>query len=371
MYATFLRPALFAMSRHDPEKVHDAVLDRLAWASERRWALRLLERTSSAPSGEGRTIFGLHFPNPLGLASGLDKNGRALPALAALGFGFVEAGTVTRHGQEGNPRPRITRLVADRALVNKMGFPNQGADRVASAQDRAAQPVRVPLGWNISKSMVTSLDEAAGDYLYTLRRLHDHGDFFTVNVSSPNTPGLRRLQERGALEHLVGAVCREAAELARGSGRSAPKPVLVKIAPDLSAGQIEDIVGIALSSGVSGIIATNTTIERPGLRRPTDAAGGLSGPPLFPRAVEVVRTLSKLLDGRLPIIGVGGIASPDDAHAMLEAGADLLQVYTGFVYQGPRLVRRINAEVRRAWLASGAARALRPPVQMEPAATPR
>ncbi|MFD7654863.1 quinone-dependent dihydroorotate dehydrogenase [Actinosynnema sp. NPDC059797] len=340
VYKSVVRKALFQMHGGDAERVHETTLGLLEKLSP---AARLVPRR---PALE-RTVFGVRFPNPVGLAAGLDKNGRALPAWGALGFGFVEVGTVTRHPQPGNPKPRLFRLRASEAIINRMGFNNDGAQALA---DRLARlgPLSVPLGISLGKSKVTPVEEAVGDYQASLRALYRFGDYFAVNISSPNTPGLRGLQDRGALTELLSGLNGTARELAGGA---TPKPILVKIAPDLTDEAIGELLEVCADHGVSGLIATNTTLSRDGLAPADQAlageAGGLSGKPLGARAREVVRFVSRRTDGKLPIIGVGGIASADDAKRMLDAGASLVQVYTGFIYEGPGLVRRINRSLVR------------------------
>jgi dihydroorotate dehydrogenase len=342
LFKTVIRPILFTATQNDPEIAHHWVMNGLAWASRHQLLLKMIAAVSAykAPVLE-QTLFGLHFPNPVGLAAGFDKNGRALPALAALGFGFLEAGTVTRHRQPGNERPRIIRLAADEALINRMGFPNDGADAIAERLRRRPRPP-IPVGWSLGKSKITPQEEALEDYLYSLRKLHDLADFFTINVSSPNTPGLRKLQDKGPLDRLLQALVQESEHLAEVSGREQARPVLVKIAPDLSEGQIDDVIEVCLDRHVRGIIATNTTLSREGLRQATSESGGLSGRPLYARALSLVRTLCKKLDGQLPVIGVGGIFGPDEARRMFDAGASLLQVYTGFIYEGQAIIKHIN-----------------------------
>lgn len=343
VFDSLVRPALFALSRRDPEVAHELVMRPLALVSRMPPALRLVEALVGAGGpARPREALGLWFRNPVGLAGGFDKNGLALPALAALGFGFIEAGGVTRFPQAGQPRPRIIRFPADGALINRMGLPNLGADAVAARLSRAPRPA-IPIGWQIAKSKDTPLEEAPEDCAYTLRKLYPYGDYFSVNVSSPNTPGLRTLQERGPLEALLRILHATARELA-GSGQ--PKPILLKIAPDLDWPALDDILAACLNTGVGGIIATNTTTAREGLHSATDEAGGLSGRPLGPRARAVVRYLADRLGGRLPIIGVGGIFTPDDARAMFDAGATLIQIYTSFIYQGPGLIARINRAIK-------------------------
>src|SRR5579875_2600642 len=265
-YKPLIRPAFFRASAHDPEIAHHQVMNMLALVSRYPVLLKMLTVANAyqSPSLE-RTIFGIRFPNPVGLAGGFDKNGLALPALAALGFGFLEAGTVTRYRQPGNDRPRIFRLPEDNALINRMGFPNDGADAIAERLARRPKP-NIPVGWSIGKSKVTPQEEAVDDYLYSLRKLYDYADFFTINVSSPNTPGLRELQEKEPLQHLLRSIVQEAEALARQMGRETARPVLVKISPDLSKGQLDDVIEVCLACRIRGIIATNTTLSREGLR---------------------------------------------------------------------------------------------------------
>jgi dihydroorotate dehydrogenase len=279
-------------------------------------------------------VFGVSFPNPVGLAAGMDKDGRALRSWPALGFGFVEVGTVTWHPQPGNDRPRVFRLVGDEAIVNRMGFNNAGARHLAARLARLARlgPLKVPLGISLGKSKVTPLGDAVEDYLESLRALAPYGDYFAVNVSSPNTPGLRQLQDRTFLGELLEAL--------RGA---TDKPLVVKIAPDLTDAALGDLVDVCLARGVAGLIATNTTIERPGVSTPE--TGGLSGRPLAARAREVVAFVAK--ESGLPVIGVGGVLDPDDAARLVDAGASLVQIYSGLVYRGPGLVRAAVRAVTR------------------------
>jgi dihydroorotate dehydrogenase len=287
-----------------------------------------------------RHVFGLRFPNPIGLAAGFDKNARAVPALAALGFGFVEVGTITRHPQAGNPRPRLFRLPEDGALINRMGFNNDGAEAVAARLARLPA-LAVPLGISLGKSKTTPLEEAEADYLASLDTLYPYGDYFAVNVSSPNTPGLRDLQQHDRLERLLAALTARLRERAAAEGRPQPRPLLVKLAPDLDDAALEDVAAVSLARGVDGLIATNTTLARDGLTHAVDEPGGLSGRPLLARALAVVRRLRTLAGDRLPIIGCGGLTTPDDARRFLDAGATLLQVYTAFIYEGPMLPRQL------------------------------
>jgi dihydroorotate dehydrogenase len=340
LYQHFARPLLFRLTRHDPERAHTLLLALLAAAGHAPPLLRLLAHTWSVrhPALE-RTVCGIRFPNPVGLAAGWDKDGLALPALAALGFGHIEAGTVTWHAQPGNPRPRVFRLPASEALINRMGFNNQGAPALA-ARLRRAPPLPVPLGISLGKSRRTPPERAVHDYCASLRLLAPYARYIAVNVSSPNTPGLRALQERAHLEALIGALQRERQQM-QAHGDPAP-PLLLKVAPDLSEAALLDVLQVCADFAVSGIIATNTTTSRDGLREPIDEAGGLSGRPLRDVSRQIVAFLSRETGGRLPLIGVGGIFDADDARRMLEAGASLVQLYTGFIYRGPGLVRAIN-----------------------------
>ncbi len=339
MFTAIIRPVLFRVSHDDPEIAHHLIMRQLELASRVPAALRIIEASLAYRDPRlVREVLGLRFPNPVGLAGGFDKNGRALPALAALGFGFIEAGGVTRYPQPGQARPRIFRLPEDQALINRMGLPNEGAVAIAERLAHSPRP-RIPIGWQIAKSKVTPLDEAVDDYLFSLRKLYPFGDYFTLNVSSPNTPELVRLQERAPLEALLRAVVEESMRLA---GPNRPKPILVKISPDLTQPAIDDVIEVALATGARGIIATNTTVSREGLQSDPHEAGGLSGRPLFARALEVVRYLGEQVQGRLPIIGLGGIFGPDDAKRMFDAGASLIQIYTSFIYEGPGIIGHLN-----------------------------
>ncbi|MEV4628713.1 quinone-dependent dihydroorotate dehydrogenase [Micromonospora sp. NPDC049523] len=334
IFERVVRPALFRLGGGDAETAHEWTLHRLAALSGRPAALAAL-RSAYAVSAP-RRVFGLDFPNPVGLAAGMDKNGVALPAWPALGFGFVEVGTVTAHAQPGNPRPRLFRLPQSTAVINRMGFNNDGAQ--ALAHRLAAGPaLRVPLGISLGKSKVTPLDDAVGDYVASYRALREHGDYFAVNVSSPNTPGLRALQDRAHLDALLDALVGE-------------KPVLVKIAPDLTEPAIAELLRVCLDRGAAGVIATNTTLGRGGLAAADEPrgteTGGLSGRPLTVRAREVVSFVHRETGGALPVIGVGGIMDPDDANRLFDAGASLVQLYTGFIYRGPGLARAIARSAR-------------------------
>ena len=347
IYQRFIRRALFSVGGGDAEVAHERTLSALSTVARSASLLAGLRRCFAVEVP--RTVFGVRFPNPVGLAAGMDKNGDAVRAWPALGFGYVEVGTVTRHPQPGNPRPRLYRLPASAALINRMGFNNDGA--TALAQRLAALgPLATPLGISIGKSKITPLPEAIEDYLFSLRSLYPYGDYIAINVSSPNTPGLRSLQDRSALSELLGALQQESALLAV-NGHRRRLPLLVKIAPDLTDHAIGELLDVCAENAVAGVIAGNTTVERTGLA-PSDArigteAGGLSGAPLTTRARAVVRFVHTQTGGTLPIIGVGGIGSPDDALRMFDAGADLIQIYTAFIYRGPGLIRQINQTLVR------------------------
>jgi dihydroorotate dehydrogenase len=351
-YERLLRPILFRYGGGDPERVHEATLAALSRLSAGRAGqatLRALTRHYRYPADNSTSVFGLRFPNPVGLAAGLDKDGRALLAWPALGFGFIEVGTVTRHAQPGNPRPRLFRLPGSQAVINRMGFNNAGAGALATRLGKlaiAGRSLPVPLGISLGKSKVTPIDEAVGDYLASLRALYRFGDYFAINVSSPNTPGLRSLQDRDQLAELVKALVGEARTM---SGAERPKPILVKVAPDLTDSALAEVLEVCAGHGVAGMIATNTTLSRDGLATADQAvaeqAGGLSGRPLTERAREVVSFIHREAGDRLPVIGVGGVLEAGDALRLLDAGAALVQVYTGFIYRGPELVRQINRAV--------------------------
>ncbi len=286
-----------------------------------------------------RTVFGLEFPNPIGIAAGFDKDAMLIDPLADMGFGFVEIGTVTPRPQVGNPQPRLFRLPADQGLINRMGFNNRGME--AAAERLKKRKSSVIIGGNIGKNKITPNHQAVEDYIKCFDQLFPWVDYFVVNVSSPNTPGLRELQEKEPLLHLLNAL------QDRNGRQEHPKPILLKIAPDLTHGQLDDIIEIVQSSGTAGIVATNTTVERSGLNSDPNTVqkagqGGLSGAPLKDMSTEVIRYLSHKSHGSIPIIGVGGVFTVQDAWEKLQAGACLVQVYTGFIYEGPLMVKRLN-----------------------------
>ncbi len=371
LYTTALRPLLFSGLQVDPEWIHERLLHTLARLDQPqpppllRAALTWTEQIFTVPDPRlEQSLWGLTFTNPLGLAAGFDKDGQAIGIWPQIGFGFAEVGTVTFHAQPGNPQPRLFRLLADRAVLNRMGFNNQGAaalaTRLQAYRERQAQrgvgvppaPARetsippapalpVPIGVNFGKSKQTDLEDAIADYLGSFRLLQPWGDYFVVNVSSPNTPGLRSLQMAEQLGPLLAALQQE---------NTTGKPLLLKIAPDLSWDELAAILDLAQHHRLAGIIATNTTIARTGLRtqvlsrtgNPIAAeAGGISGAPLRARSTEVIRFIYRQTQGQLPIIGVGGIFTAADAWEKITAGASLLQVYTGLVYEGPGLISRV------------------------------
>jgi dihydroorotate dehydrogenase len=328
-YELFVRPLLFSL---DAETAHHVTVGLLGRASNFDPALRVLR--SFQPSSKPKKLFGLNFPNPIGLAAGLDKNGVALPAWAALGFGFIEIGTVTAKAQPGNPKPRIFRLPEEQALINRLGFNNDGADAIAqrlSALRKSGRWPAVPVGINIGKSRATPLEQATDDYLYSFRRLRDFADYITLNISSPNTHGLRELQEPEKLSELLRTINNEAG--------AAPKPLVVKISPDLSDAELKTILAVCEENGVSGIIATNTTLDHSSIPQQMDQAGGLSGAPLRNKSTALVREIAAR--STIPVIASGGIFDAESAREKFQAGAQLIQLYTGFVYRGPQLLREI------------------------------
>lgn len=332
MLYDLLRPLLF---RLDPETAHDLSLTGLQTLS-RLGPLNPFGR----PAAVGpKTVMGLNFPNPVGLAAGLDKNGDYIDGLAALGFGFIEIGTVTPRPQPGNPKPRLFRLPEAEALINRMGFNNKGVDYLVERVRKARY--RGILGINIGKNRDTPLERALDDYLIGLRKVYPYASYVTVNISSPNTPGLRDLQAGENLEHLLSGLRDERENLARVHGRRVP--LVIKIAPDLEPERIKQAADALVKYGIDAVIATNTTASREGVEGLAhgEETGGLSGRPLFAKSTDVVTGLSQALRGAVPIIACGGIAGAEDARRKFEAGADLIQVYTGFIYRGPDLIREI------------------------------
>ncbi|HSH38889.1 MAG TPA: quinone-dependent dihydroorotate dehydrogenase, partial [Chthoniobacterales bacterium] len=314
------------------ETAHHLAIASLSFASGVPLLLDQLRRFAPVPNPTN--LFGLTFPNPVGLAAGFDKNGVALPAWEALGFGFIEIGTVTARPQPGNPKPRIFRYPEQQALINRLGFNNDGADVVAERLRKLAESgswPRVPIGINIGKSKVTELANAADDYLYSFTRLREFADYVVLNVSSPNTPGLRDLQQEEALATLLAAI--------QSANADSRKPIILKIAPDLTLDGLDRVIATCEQNAIAGIIATNTTLDHSAVLPPRDEVGGLSGAPLREKATAFIRTIADRT--RLPLIGVGGIADAPGAREKFEAGADLIQVYTGYIYKGPGLLREL------------------------------
>jgi dihydroorotate dehydrogenase len=342
-YEKIVRPTLFGL---DAEHAHELAVDSLALLGRLPPLCRAMEAwVNRGSAARPVRCLGLDFPNRVGLAAGFDKNARAWPAAAALGFGHVEIGTVTLLRQPGNDRPRLFRFPAQEAVINRMGFNNDGAETVSLRLAKQSGPGqrRIPLGVNLGKSKVASLDQAVNDYLGSFARLADHADYLVLNVSSPNTPDLRKLQDEDRLRELLGAVSRANRARAETPGK-VPKPIVLKIAPDLTFRQIDTVLGVIDEFGIDGIIATNTTSERPEAFAAVGQAGGLSGGPLRRKSTEIINFLSRATEGKLPIIAVGGIMDPSAAAEKLDAGATLVQLYTGLIYRGPFFA----AEVARA-----------------------
>lgn len=337
----FFKPLLFLLSPEKAHKITVFFLDYAAAFPPTRWLLRRL--FCSSKPGLEKNMLGLRFPNAIGLAAGFDKDAKHIHGMACLGFGFIEVGTVTPLPQSGNPQPRLFRLPADKALINRMGFNNEGLDALVGRLKKLRQkgaPNGVMIGGNIGKNKATPNEQAEQDYLICFEALFPWVDYFVVNVSSPNTPNLRDLQEKEPLTRLL-LLLQE-----KNKAKPAPKPILLKIAPDLTDTQLDDIADIIQATGLAGVIATNTTIGRDGLATSDTMLenignGGLSGAPLRTRATEVIRYLRNKLSPEIVIIGVGGIDSPASAQEKIAAGADLIQIYSGLVYEGPGLVRRI------------------------------
>jgi dihydroorotate dehydrogenase len=340
LYKRLIRPLLFKL---EPETVHRNVTGMLKMTMAVPGVRQLMESSYCVRDKSlERTVFGLNFRNPVGLAAGFDKNAELYNELKAFGFSFVEIGTVTPLAQPGNPKPRSFRLPKDRALINRMGINNPGAHKVAENL-RARRP-EIIIGGNIGKNTVTPNDRAVDDYVECFKVLHDVVDYFVVNVSCPNIGDIKKLQDTENMTLILDALKNLSAGLSR------PRPVLLKISPDLNDRQLEDVVKIALKTGTDGFVATNTTITRNNLSTGKDAVkrigeGGLSGSPLRDRSTFVIKFLADRLGGKIPVIGAGGILTPEDAVSKLEAGASLIQVYTGFIYEGPAIARRINRAI--------------------------
>jgi dihydroorotate dehydrogenase len=342
LHKKVLRPLLF---RQDSEIAHNKAVNALARVSGSSLALGVVKAIYGSPELPTE-VFGLKFPNPVGLAAGMDKHAAAVPGWAAIGFGFTELGGVTWHAQTGNPKPRMFRAIPDEAVINRMGFNNSGAEAVAQKltewKNSGRWPAH-PIGINLGKSKITPLENAAEDYANSFRVLRDLADFFVVNVSSPNTPNLRQLQDKAALDEIFAAL--QDVQSPKSKVQS-QRPILVKVAPDLTFEALDEILELVAPRNIAGIVATNTTISRPQtsdatLQKIYAETGGLSGRPLRARSTEVIRHLYKQTNGKLPIIGVGGIFDADDAWEKITAGASLVQVYTGMVYEGPSVARKI------------------------------
>ncbi|MDO4880152.1 MAG: quinone-dependent dihydroorotate dehydrogenase [Capnocytophaga sp.] len=335
MYKSIIRPILF---RFDPEKVHNFTFSWLRVANKFPFASFFIKKCYKLEDKRlEREVFGIKFPNPVGLAAGLDKNATLYKELSNFGFGFIEIGTITPEPQPGNPKKRLFRLLSDKGIINRMGFNNQG---VKQAVERLKTNKNIIIGGNIGKNKWTENENASKDYLICFHSLFDYVDYFVVNVSSPNTPNLRTLQEKEPLKQLLETLQTE------NQKKPNPKPILLKIAPDLSDEQLLDIIEIVKETKIAGVIATNTTISRDNLTSENkEETGGLSGKPLTKRSTEVIRFLSEKSQRAFPIIGVGGIHSERDALEKLEAGATLIQLYTGFIYEGPSLIKRILKQI--------------------------
>lgn len=332
MFYSLVRKVLF---KFDPERIHEMTIKGLKSTGATPLNFPYKQDVTNKPV----QAMGIYFPNPCGLAAGLDKNGECIRAFESMGFGFVEVGTVTPRPQPGNDKPRIFRLPEANAVINRMGFNNKGVDYLVD-QVRKAKYKGV-LGINIGKNKDTPDENAKDDYIHCMRKVYNHATYITVNISSPNTPGLRSLQYGEALNELLSALKSEQTQLAKQFDKYVP--IAVKIAPDLTPEEIESIAQCLIDNNIDGVIATNTTLSRDGVEdlEHGNEAGGLSGQPVKEKSTEVIRLLAKSLNGQLPIIGVGGIASGDDAKEKIAAGATLVQVYTGFIYQGPELVKDI------------------------------
>ena len=334
IYEKVLRPAFFSLG---PERAHELAMTAMTVLGHLSPVCRVMESLNQLPASSARPIevFGLQFPNAVGLAAGFDKNAEGWPAAAALGFGHIEVGTITALKQPGNPKPRVFRFPKEEAVINRMGFNNDGADLIAARLSKQPKPGqrRIPVGINLGKSKVADLDKAVADYLASFERLADYADYLVLNVSSPNTPDLRKLQDEDRLRELLGAI--SGANNERPASGKIRKPVLLKIAPDLSFPQIDAVLTAIAEFGLDGIIATNTTLARPGFFATVDQAGGLSGKPVRQRSTEIINYIARAMDGKLPIIGVGGIHCASDAAEKLDAGATLVQIYTGMIFRGP------------------------------------
>ncbi len=341
MYKSLIKPFLF---KKQPEDAHHFLFEILKLLDVLHLSFILKWMYNYQSSRLEKEVFGIRFRNPVGLAAGLDKDAEVSDVLGDIGFGFVEIGTVTPKAQPGNPKPRAFRLPNDEALINRMGFNNQGVE--ACVERLKKRKSKVIIGGNIGKNKLTPNEDAISDYEKGFEALFDYVDYFVVNVSSPNTPNLRELQDKKPLTELLNHL------MVLNNKKDKPKSILLKIAPDLTNEQLDDIVEIVINTKIAGLVATNTTISREGLSYDKTfvdklGAGGLSGKPVRDRSTEIIRYISKKSKGKFPIIGVGGIHSAKDAIEKLDAGASLVQIYTGFIYEGPALVKRINKEIAK------------------------
>lgn len=343
LYEKIAKPLLFRM---DPEHAHHFTIGRLRWAGKSKLLQSLIKASFDVPDIPSLQVelAGLKLKTPIGLAAGLDKDGQAVPAFSAMGFGFMEAGTVTPRPQPGNDKPRLFRLPDDEALINRMGFNNQGAEAMAAELQSVQR--QIPIGINIGKNKDTPNERAVDDYIACIRMLYSYGDFFVVNISSPNTPDLRKLQHGEELKKLLAALVKEMKE--QNSRASENKPLFVKLAPDFTEEELEQTTAALLESGVSGIVATNTTLSRDGLKhRHAKESGGLSGKPLTALSTQTIRRIYGLTKGKVPIIGSGGIFTAQDAYDKIRAGADAVEIYTGMIYRGPGIVKDIHLGLDR------------------------
>ncbi len=342
-YENVIKPYLF---RKDAEDAHDFTFKLLKTISENSWMQKMMSTIISAPTNKilEQQLFGMTFAHPVGLAAGLDKNAVAVPVWASLGFGFLEVGTVTPVGQAGNDKPRLFRLPMDQALINRMGFNNAGSEAMLGRL-QAFGKSSIPLAVNIGKNKSTPNEQALEDYMKCMSVLYDVADFFVVNISSPNTPNLRELQKSDELDQLLSGLCNHRKVLASTRGASV-KPMLVKLAPDMTPEDLEVSIYTMRRHPVDGVIATNTTLSRDGLQdRHRGEMGGLSGKPLTMKSTEVIRSIYRMSEGKFPIIGVGGIFTADDAYAKIKAGASLVELYSGLIYHGPTLASSISHEL--------------------------
>ena len=347
MYKSFVRPLLFLLP---PEKIHELIVATVKIAFRIPGFKSFISQIYKSKELRPVSLMGLDFPSRVGLAAGFDKNASFYKEFSAFGFGFIEIGTVTPRPQPGNPKPRSFRLPEDKALINRMGFNNEGVD--AAVERLKDRPKDFIIGGNIGKNTATPNSEAVNDYVYCFERLYNYVDYFVVNVSCPNISDMKELQDQEMLEGILSRLQAIRAQ------KSPQKPVLLKISPDLNEQQIDETLKIMKKTGVDGIVATNTTVSRTGLKTSDQkileiGKGGLSGRPITQRSTEIIKYIRQKAGKDLPIIGVGGIMSPEDAREKIEAGADLVQVYTGFVYEGPGLVRRIGGEAGSSKLEAG------------------